>query len=102
MPPKLLPPAEAAAIDEELFSAYQFSVDQLMELAGQGCAHALAEKYPQHGRVLVVCGPGNNGGDGMVCARHLVLLGYRCAAKVLVVTMNALLIKIIANKVRAQ
>jgi len=79
MAPTLLSPATAAAIDAELFNDYQFSVDQLMELAGQGCAHALAEKYPvgEFPRVLVVCGPGNNGGDGMVCARHLVLMGYR-------------------------
>lgn len=34
---------EAQAVDEELFSEYQFSVDQLMELAGLSCATAIAK-----------------------------------------------------------
>ena len=40
---KYLNQEEAVALDQELFSQYEFSVAQLMELAGQGCAHALAE-----------------------------------------------------------
>ncbi|ESO94972.1 hypothetical protein LOTGIDRAFT_117600, partial [Lottia gigantea] len=74
---------EAKKIDEELFDEYAFSVDQLMELAGYSCAIAIARCYPRdlmtkdNGAVLVCCGPGNNGGDGLVCARHLKLFGYK-------------------------
>ena len=44
-----------------------------MELAGQACAVALARVYDktEYPRVLVCCGPGNQGGDGLVAARHL-------------------------------
>lgn len=54
------------------------STRQLMELAGLSCATSLAEQYPRarHPRVLIVCGPGNNGGDGLVAARHLHHFGY--------------------------
>ncbi|XP_037080321.1 NAD(P)H-hydrate epimerase-like isoform X2 [Pollicipes pollicipes] len=81
MPPPLrhLTQREATEVDRELFSEYQFSVDQLMELAGLSCAVAVATHYPPAGEapaVLVVCGPGNNGGDGLVCARHLSLFGF--------------------------
>ncbi|XP_053461811.1 NAD(P)H-hydrate epimerase isoform X2 [Nycticebus coucang] len=76
---KYLSQEEAQAVDEELFNEYQFSVDQLMELAGLSCATAIAKAYPPTSMsrstptVLVICGPGNNGGDGLVCARHLKL-----------------------------
>ena len=55
-----------------------FSVDQLMELAGLACATSLASEYPKetHRRILVIAGPGNNGGDGLVAARHLYHFGY--------------------------
>ncbi|XP_065327826.1 NAD(P)H-hydrate epimerase [Pelmatolapia mariae] len=79
---KYLGQEEAQHIDEELFSEYGFSVDQLMELAGLSCATAVTRAYPLTSLVkarpslLVICGPGNNGGDGLVCARHLKLFGY--------------------------
>ncbi|XP_059205440.1 NAD(P)H-hydrate epimerase [Centropristis striata] len=79
---KYLGQEEAQHIDEELFSEYGFSVDQLMELAGLSCATAITKAYPITSLVkvrpslLVICGPGNNGGDGLVCARHLKLFGY--------------------------
>jgi len=56
------------------------SANQLMELAGYSCAVAIAKAYPlkelSGGKVLVISGPGNNGGDGLVCARHLKMFGY--------------------------
>jgi len=70
---------EAFELDEMLMGPLGFSVDQLMELAGLSCATALAEEFPlqRFPRVLVVCGPGNNGGDGLVAARHLTHFGYK-------------------------
>ncbi|CAB0014128.1 unnamed protein product [Nesidiocoris tenuis] len=73
---KYLRQDEAIKIDELLFNEFKFSVDQLMELAGMSCADSIARCFPESQRVLVACGPGNNGGDGLVCARHLKLYGY--------------------------
>ncbi|KAG9315867.1 YjeF N-terminal domain-containing protein, partial [Chiua virens] len=69
----------AQQIDEELMNASgAFSIDQLMELAGLACAQTLARVYDKekYRRVLVCCGPGNQGGDGLVAARHLGMFGY--------------------------
>ncbi|XP_035738965.1 NAD(P)H-hydrate epimerase-like [Vespa mandarinia] len=77
---KYLNQSEAINIDKDLFERYKFSLDQLMELAGQSCAIAIAKSYPlsnnSSDRILICCGPGNNGGDGLVCARHLKHFGY--------------------------
>ena len=43
---------------------------ELMERAGEGLARVIAEHVPA-GRIAVVCGKGNNGGDGLVAARLL-------------------------------
>lgn len=62
---KYLNQEEATNIDLELFNEYKFSVDQLMELAGQSCAFAIAKEFPDDetnkNKVLIVAGPGNNG-----------------------------------------
>ena len=60
--------AEAAAIDAGT------SIETLMERAGAALAQAVFE-YAGHKPALILCGPGNNGGDGYVTARHLAKRG---------------------------
>ncbi|KAL7262519.1 hypothetical protein ACSBR1_000813 [Camellia fascicularis] len=70
---------EAAEIDGILMGPLGFSVVQLMELAGLSVATAIGEVYRsiEYNRVLAICGPGNNGGDGRVAAGHLHHFGYK-------------------------
>lgn len=65
-------------MDEQLMGPLGFSVDQLMELAGLSVAQSIEAEFPpsSHQDVLVIAGPGNNGGDGLVAARHLHHFGY--------------------------
>lgn len=80
---------------EEMRAADQSAIEEagipgavLMENAGKAVARAVCERYPERRRVVVLCGKGNNGGDGFVAARHLadrrpsvVLLGRRSQLK---------------------
>ncbi|MDZ4662670.1 MAG: NAD(P)H-hydrate dehydratase [Pseudomonadota bacterium] len=59
---------------------YLLSAEVLMETAGSGAAREINQAYyPEltKGGVAVVCGPGNNGGDALVVARHLHSMGHR-------------------------
>jgi hydroxyethylthiazole kinase-like uncharacterized protein yjeF len=49
----------------------------LMENAGRAVADEVARRFPDIETVVVLCGPGNNGGDGFVAARHLEQRGYK-------------------------
>ncbi|RYO83746.1 hypothetical protein DL766_003673 [Monosporascus sp. MC13-8B] len=71
--------AAATALDKELMSTGAFSIDQLMELAGLSVSQVVYKVHPpdKSSRILVACGPGNNGGDGLVAARHLRHYGYQ-------------------------
>ena len=60
--------AEQAAVDGGT------SVEVLMERAGAALAEA-AYRFAGPKPVLILCGPGNNGGDGLVAARHLAERG---------------------------
>ncbi|KAK2074987.1 hypothetical protein P8C59_009152 [Phyllachora maydis] len=76
---KTLSAQSAAALDKELMSTGAFSLDQLMELAGLSVSQVVYRVHPREkgSRILVACGPGNNGGDGLVAARHLRQYGYQ-------------------------
>lgn len=50
---------------------------QMMENAGRAAWKALAERFPEAGRLLVVAGKGNNGGDGFVIARMAAKSGWQ-------------------------
>jgi NAD(P)H-hydrate epimerase len=65
----------AKLIDEILFSS--FYPIQLIELAGLSVAQSLCNHLQNGQRVLVVAGPGNNGNDALVAARHLSHFGYK-------------------------
>lgn len=68
---------DAFDLDVELMTSPGFTLEQLMELAGLSVAQVVYEVTPvPKSKVLLVCGPGNNGGDGLVAARHLVLFGH--------------------------
>lgn len=51
-----------------------------MELAGLACAHATVASGLASSKktFIILAGPGNNGGDGLVMARHLSAWGYKC------------------------
>ncbi|MCJ8518265.1 hydroxyethylthiazole kinase-like uncharacterized protein yjeF [Pseudorhizobium tarimense] len=74
----LLTPAEMTAADR---AAAQSGIASygLMEKAGQAVAASALRHYPQTLRFVVLCGPGNNGGDGYVAAQALLEAGASVA-----------------------
>src|SRR5438034_9378408 len=73
---ELLTTAEMAEADRRAIASGVAGID-LMENAGRAVADAVAERHPLGSRIVVVAGPGNNGGDGFVAARHLAERGYK-------------------------
>ena len=73
---ELLSNAEMAQADRLAIAGGVPGID-LMERAGQAVADAVVARHPISERVVVVCGPGNNGGDGFVAGRLLAERGYQ-------------------------
>lgn len=71
----LVDAATMRALDEHTIHSLGVPGDLLMESAGRAVAEAVLALWSPGEAVLVVCGAGNNGGDGLVAARHLHGLG---------------------------
>ena len=70
---KIVTAAEMREIDRVTSERFGVPSLTLMENAGTAVAQTVLEQYPNAKRIGVVCGKGNNGGDGFVVARHLIL-----------------------------
>jgi len=65
-------------IDRQTYTALGISEYALMCRAGEAAFHALISQWPKARRILVLCGTGNNGGDGWVLARLADEAGLEC------------------------
>lgn len=73
---------EVRAIDQRAIAEFGMTGLVLMENAGRGAVEILHRLCPD-GLVVILCGTGNNGGDGFVIARHCELLGIETSLWVL-------------------
>ncbi len=69
LPEALYTAAQTRAFDQSAAGRFGLSGETLMERAGQAAFELLRWHWPRARRITVVCGPGNNGGDGYVVAR---------------------------------
>jgi len=74
---RLLTAGQSKAIDRRAWEELGISTLVLMENAGR--AVAVEAGKLSKGKIAVLCGKGNNGGDGFVAARHLLALGIKPA-----------------------
>ncbi|MCU0905336.1 MAG: NAD(P)H-hydrate dehydratase [Tabrizicola sp.] len=77
---ELLTAAQMRAIEQAAIASGEVTGLELMERAGRGVVEAIFEEWPElkatSHRAVVLCGPGNNGGDGFVVARLLKEWGW--------------------------
>lgn len=77
---KIVTASEMRRLDQRAVGEYGIPVRRLMESAGEAVVAVLRERFAPLRFAGVVCGMGNNGGDGFVAARLLKRMGVRVAA----------------------
>jgi NAD(P)H-hydrate epimerase len=77
MPPPALTRQQSRELDRRAIEECGIAGLVLMENAGRGCVDVL-ERLGIDGPVVILCGKGNNAGDGFVIARHLEIRGHDC------------------------
>ncbi len=77
---KILTSEAMARLDRRASVHFAVPSILLMENAAIAVVDALGERFPAAQEVAILCGPGNNGGDGLAILRHLVTRGYRAWA----------------------
>lgn len=78
---KILTAAEMRTVDRVTTERFGVPSVELMRNAGAAVARFILREYPACRRIAVLCGKGNNGGDGFVAARQLEAAG--CAVRVI-------------------
>lgn len=73
---------EARQIDDSLLTRFHYTIEQLIEAAGLCIFYKLEPLLNKSATILVICGPGNNGGDGMVLAKYLHNSGSKVSISV--------------------
>lgn len=73
----VLTPLQSRNVDQTLIQQHGIPGEALMERAAQGVVQAIYARFQKDARILILCGPGNNGGDGFAVLRQLHEAGRR-------------------------
>lgn len=75
--PKSVSSHEMRRLEQADIEREKISLSDLMERAGRAVADEAEKMLAGKKNVVILCGPGNNGGDGQVAGRCLMLRGYK-------------------------
>lgn len=77
LPQDLYTAEQSRELDRTIIEQHHIPGATLMARAGAAALNTIKQCWPQARHILVVCGPGNNGGDGYELARQALLENYR-------------------------